>query len=386
MAVTTRSPAPRTVALAGLSALAVAMGIGRFAFTPILPMMQADAGLSVVEGGWLASANYAGYLLGAVLATAVPIRATTAIRVALAFTGVTTLAMAFTRGLVVWLALRALAGVASAWVLVFVSAWCLGALAPLGRPQLQSAVFAGVGVGTAVAGAVCIALMQAQATSAAAWAALGVLSLIVTALTWPIFRDPGSTVAGAETRTSPASGRSADRVRLAVCYGVFGFGYIIPATFIPAMARDIVRDPAVFGWAWPVFGITAAASTFAAALVAPVVSTRRLWALAHVVMAAGVMFPAIASGLVPILGAAALVGGTFMVATMTGMQEARRVGGAHGRVLMATMTSAFAAGQIAGPLAVSSLVQAGGGFSAALLVAAGLLAITAGALFAPGRD
>jgi predicted anti-sigma-YlaC factor YlaD len=103
-------------------------------------------------------------------------------------------------------------------------------------------------------------------------------------------------------------------------------------------------------------------------------------------MAAGVMFPAIASGLVPILGAAALVGGTFMVATMTGMQEARRVGGAHGRVLMATMTSAFAAGQIAGPLAVSSLVQAGGGFSAALLVAAGLLAITAGALFAPGRD
>src|SRR5262245_888003 len=70
----------RGIAVAGLLALAVAIGIGRFAFTPLLPMMQEDAGLSVADGGWLASANYAGYLLGALAAMAVSARAATAIR------------------------------------------------------------------------------------------------------------------------------------------------------------------------------------------------------------------------------------------------------------------------------------------------------------------
>ena len=65
---------PEAIALAGLAALAVAMGIGRFAFTPLLPMMQADAGLTLAQGGWLASANYAGYLAGALWAAAQPVR------------------------------------------------------------------------------------------------------------------------------------------------------------------------------------------------------------------------------------------------------------------------------------------------------------------------
>ena len=40
--------------------LAAAMGIGRFAFTPLMPLMQAHSGLSLAQGGWLAAANYAG--------------------------------------------------------------------------------------------------------------------------------------------------------------------------------------------------------------------------------------------------------------------------------------------------------------------------------------
>ena len=76
-----RSDSALTVAVSGLAALAVAMGIGRFAFTPILPMMQADHGISVAQGGWLASANYLGYLAGSLFAMHPNIAGRTAMRI-----------------------------------------------------------------------------------------------------------------------------------------------------------------------------------------------------------------------------------------------------------------------------------------------------------------
>src|SRR3977135_3444015 len=159
-----RSPerSASSVALAGLAALAVAMGIGRFAFTPILPMMQADAGLSVAAGGWLASANYLGYLAGSVAAIRVRLTPETAIRSGLLAIGIATLGMGFAPGIALWIALRVLAGIASAWVLIFVSAWCLERLASARRPVLASTVFAGVGTGIAAAGVVCLVLMWRQ--------------------------------------------------------------------------------------------------------------------------------------------------------------------------------------------------------------------------------
>jgi len=66
--------------------------------------------------------------------------------------------------------------------------------------------------------------------------------------------------------------------------------------------------------------------------------------------------------------AALLVGGTFVVVTMAGMEEARRLAGPRARALMAAMTSAFALGQILGPVIVSLLVQSTGGFAPALIL------------------
>src|SRR4051812_22848249 len=120
---------PFLIACAGLLALAVAMGIGRFAFTPVLPMMLDDAGLSIAQGGLLASANYAGYLIGAVSATMIRVRAGTAIRGGLALIAVTTLAMGLRLPFEGRLAMRLIAGIASAWVLISISAWSLDTLA-----------------------------------------------------------------------------------------------------------------------------------------------------------------------------------------------------------------------------------------------------------------
>ena len=184
-------PSPKTTAIAGLVALAVAMGIGRFAFTPILPMMQDDAHLSVAAGGWLASANYLGYLLGALAALRTRVPASMAIRGGLAAIGVATLAMGATQDFTAWLLLRAAAGIASAWVLIFVSAWSLERLAFSPRPQLASVVFAGVGAGIALAGALCLALMRARSSSSDAWMVFGALALVLAAAVWPAFGRAG---------------------------------------------------------------------------------------------------------------------------------------------------------------------------------------------------
>ena len=370
----------RAIAATGLAALAVAMGIGRFAFTPILPMMQQDAGVSIAAGAWLASSNYVGYLLGALSIMLVPIRPTHAIRGGLVTIALTTLGMGMQDHFAIWIALRALAGIASAWVLVFTSAWCLERLAPLRRPVLQSTVFAGVGAGIALAGATCLALMRLHTTSAQAWIVFGIASLLVTAMIWPVFETGDPPTASAPRSGDTHLAWSGEWLRLTLCYGAFGFGYIIPATFLPVMARQVIADPAVFGLAWPLFGAAAIASTLLVGAVQRFVTNRRLWIASHLVMALGVALPVIRPGITATILAALCVGGTFMVVTMVGMQEARIVAGARATALMAAMTSAFALGQIVGPISASHLHGVGGDFSAALLVACGALAASALAL------
>jgi MFS family permease len=359
---------PATAAVAGLAALAVAMGIGRFAFTPILPLMQDDAGLSIAGGGWLAAANYAGYLAGALSAIRLPLSPVVAIRGGLLVICVSTFATGLHHGFAYWIALRALAGVASAWVLVFVSAWALAKRAQGGT------LYAGVGAGIAAAGAGCLALIAVHASSSDAWMALGAVSLVVTVGLWRFF-DP---IPGAASGLADAKPHSRSW-RLILCYGAFGFGYAIPATFLPAMARELVADPSLFGWAWPIFGVTAAASTFLAGAFS---DQRKVWIVAALLMALGVVAPLMVPGLSGTLVAAILVGGTFMVITMAGMQEARRVAAEHARPLMAAMTSAFAIGQIAGPLWVSyksSIAQS-------LVAAAVVLVLSAAALIRNGVE
>ena len=370
-----RSTSAWASALAGLAALAVAIGIGRFAFTPILPMMQEDFGLSVSEAGWLASANYTGYLVGALSAIGLRLRSTFAIRAGLVVIGLSTLAMGLEHSFMLSAVLLAMAGIASAWVLVFVSTWALERLALLGRSQLSGTVYAGVGTGIVIAGGACLVAMSLHARSADAWLSLGVISIAVTAVIWPLLKASASR----DPVPAPtASGIwSVEYRRLVLCYGAFGFGYVIPATFLPAMAKEIIPDPRLFGWAWPVFGAAAVVSTVLAAQLKQFLSHRAIWIGGHLVMALGVVIPLFVPGLWGFMIASLLVGGTFMVITMAGMQDARRVAGPQARALMAAMTSAFALGQILGPVIVSLLVRSIGGFAPALVLAASMLALSA---------
>jgi MFS family permease len=344
-------------------------------------MMQEDAGLTMVEGGWLASANYVGYLLGGLSAVAMRLSPSRAIRIGLAVVALATLAMAFTSHMAAWLVLRTVAGIASAWVLVFASAWALDRFqAVSSRSQqalLSATVFAGVGIGIAIAGTASAGVATLHAPSRLAWIVLGIVSLLGAIAIWKLF-EPSA--APAASRAPARLPWNAQAVRMVICYGAFGFGYIIPATFLSAMARDVASDPAVYGWSWPVFGLAAASSTFAAALLRRRLADRWIWIAGHIAMAAGVVMPLVWRGLGGIVVSALLVGGTFMVVTMVGMQEARRVAGPHARPLIAAMTSAFAAGQIAGPLVVSALASRGAGVAPALWIAGAVLLLSAALL------
>ncbi|HWT71033.1 MAG TPA: YbfB/YjiJ family MFS transporter [Oxalicibacterium sp.] len=361
------------IAVAGAIALVVAMGIGRFAFTPILPLMMDEGSVSIASGGMLASANYIGYFIGAFGATFIRIRPARAIPLGMLLTGVVTVAMALHLPVAAWLALRCMAGVASAFVLIAVSSWSLNALASYGRPSLSGVVFAGVGIGIATTGLTCLLLARLHGTASASWLAIGGLAILLTVVVWRWYPEPAGAPRAAGSAAAAADTWNIQAIWLILAYGLFGFGYIIPATFLPVMARSSLPDPSMSAWSWPLFGAFAAMSVLLAGPLARRFGNRRLWAACHVILAAGVALPALFHGLLPVFLAALCVGGTFMIITLAALQEAKSVSPDRPAALIAAMTSAFALGQILGPLAVPFLSHGSGDFTLVLLISAGLM-------------
>jgi MFS family permease len=371
------------VALSGLLILAVAMGIGRFAFTPLLPMMERDAGVSIALGGWLAAANYIGYLLGALIAIRLPFSSKHIIAVSLAATAVFTAGMGYVDQPVLWLLFRGLAGVASAWVLVFTSSWMLNHLAEMKAHHLSGVMFSGVGFGIMLAGLLCMAFQDMQWSSSISWYALGLTALVMSLLALPAYSVPAT--APTPARQTAATSSPKGMAAVVATYGIFGFGYIIPATFLPAMARQLVPDPAIFGWAWPVFGLAALISTLIAGKLLVHFLNRSVWGVCQLIMGVGAFLPVLMPNMLGILLAALCVGGTFMVVTSAGLHEARRMSPAAPSVLMAKFTVAFAIGQILGPVCVS-LAPAGPMSFDILLAASAALLILSGLYLLRIRD
>lgn len=349
------SLSPRAVVVIGLVALAIAMGIGRFAFTPMMPLMLRDGSLDAVTGTEWATANYLGYLLGALSAAWFAGMPRRGLQVGLIGVAVTTLGMALGDVAFPWLgmALRASAGVFSAWVLICASSWCLPELARGHATALGAWIYTGVGLG--IAGTGLLTWLGGGQAAMTLWLELGLLAVVGAA--YVLWRLPEPSVAAAPPGTAAAPRSAAPKVApgnvgVVLCYSAFGFGYIVPATFLPTMARELVADPLVFGLTWPIFGTAAALSVAFAARWLHGWARRRVWAIAQGVMAVGTVLPLLHQALWTLAASAVLVGGTFMVTTMAGLQLARERMPGNPTPLLARMTAGFAAGQIAGPLLV----------------------------------
>ena len=373
-------PSVGRIVIAGIAALAVAMGIGRFAFTPLMPLMLRDGSLDAVAGAEWAAANYIGYLVGALTAARFARNPLRGLLLSLWGVVVATFLVGTLVGPLlqpVGALLRFAAGVLSAWTLVCASSWCLTELALRGAGHRAAWVYTGVGIGICLAGL--FAWVGGAQAARMLWLELGALAAAGAMLARP--------TQSASSKPSPARApsvpirRSPQEWAFVFCYGIFGFGYIMPATFLPAMAREQVADPLVFGLTWPLFGLAAALSVAGVALWLRSSRRRAVWAAAQAIMALGTGVVLVSQSILALAVSAVLVGGTFMVATMAGLQLARELEPKNPTPLLARMTVAFASGQIAGPLLVRWLgTGRAGGHDAVWwgnLAATVLLALTA---------
>ena len=343
-----------SLTLTGLLSLAVAMGIGRFAFTPQLPLMVQEGLLDVAQGGWLAAANYVGYLVGALTASRLRAGAPVLAMISLAGVALTAAAMALP-GAMLWMPLRFLAGVCSAWAFVATSVWCLGALARANRQDLSAWVYSGVGFGMAIVGLYCLAAAITGVRSQQIWVHLALLTMTAFVPVFLVTRSLGIGLQKEPSKLDQNPPLPAGTIGLVVSYAIMGFGYILPATYLPVLARSVVENPAVFGLAWPIFGATAAISTLVAGALMQRVSRLRVWACCQALMGLGTLLPSLWRHEAGFMLSAIFVGGTFMVITLAGVQEIRARVPSNPGAWVGYLTAAFALGQIAGPVSTALL-------------------------------
>ena len=339
------------VCLLAMVEVAVSMGIGRFAFTPLLPLMIRDDLLDLNAGAWLASSNYLGYVLGALTVSWVRVKSQILLRGSLVGIVAVTAAMGSdSLDMAAWLALRFAAGVFSAWAFVLTSAWALDRLALARRPDLAGVIYGGTGLGIAIVGLYCVVAADPGVTTQWLWLGLGALAAVAIIPSQLLSRSSPVSSTGAIGEEGASVEPNSNTAGLVICYGVMGLGYILPATFLPTLARNIVDEPRIFGLAWPLFGMASLISTIVAARALKRMNRLHVWAGTHLVMAIGVLMPSIWLTPTSIAITALFVGGTFMVTTTVALQEVRSRARDRATVVLGFMTAAFAIGQLAGPV------------------------------------
>ncbi|WP_244514659.1 YbfB/YjiJ family MFS transporter [Afifella marina] len=367
----------RNERLAGIAAaliLVIGMGFGRFAFTGLYPLMVKSGQISVEGGSYAASANYAGYLIGALLLGLVTGAAG---RKLCAFSAIATVAALAALGLPLpeWLivVVRGFAGIFSAVAMVAASHWLIH---ERGHHDGAPALFAGVGLGILVSAELVAAGDLLTLPSPAIWLVLAAAALALTILT--IILQARVDGAPAPTLPHEADGEASAPFgagRLVLVYGLAGFGYIITATYLPLLVRTSFADLNPLH-IWAVFGLGAVPSCFFWHVLHRRLGTAKSLVVNLLLQAVGVGLPVIHMPAAS-LASALLVGGTFMGTVTIAMPAARKIA-AKARVnILAVMTASYGVGQIVGPLVTNALYRQSQSFDAPLLIASAALFIAA---------
>ena len=375
------SRSPLAIAFGGLVALAVAIGIGRFVYTPILPFMAEDLGLTPSAGGLVASANLLGHLVGAIAAARfrMPGGRRAWLLGALALSATTTAAMGLTVEMAAFMALRFAGGVASALAIVFASGLVLDRLAAAGRSELSWMPFAGVGVGIAVSAVLVSRLAATGAEWESFWLASGALAVLGLAAGACLVSETPAAERAPQPVVPAAAGRGL--LALIIAYGLFGFGYVITATFISQMVRTTPEVAALEEVVWVVVGLSAAPSVALWVWLDRRLGNCTAFALACLVEGAGIAASVFESSAAAVLVAAAVLGGTFMGITALGLITAQRLSTGGSTRPLALMTASFGLGQVIGPTFAGYAYRIGDSFQVPTLTAAAALLVAAALTF-----
>ena len=367
---------PWSLALGGLVSLAVAMGIGRFVYTPILPLMTEALALTKSQAGFIASANFVGYLVGALAAAArIPGSRRTWLVAALAASAATTALTAALSGVVSLSLVRFAAGVASAFVLVFASSVILERLAQAGASGLSAVHFAGVGTGIAVSAAIVSGLAAAGVGWRLHWVATGGLALLAVPLV-AVLVPPDARTGGPPAPPGPVS-PTPPLVSLTLSYGLFGVGYVVTATFLVAIVRGSPEVAHLEPVVWLAVGLSTIPSVALWTALGRRLGVYPAYALACLLEAVGVAASVLVTSATGVVLSAVCLGATFMGITALGLVGARTLSASDPRRVIALMTAVFGVGQIVGPALAGWLFDRTGSFTLPSLLAAGALVLAA---------
>ena len=360
--------------LASFIALIMAMGIGRFSLTPQLPHLISEGQIDLTGAGLIAAANYLGYLLGALDAIRAkrPDQVQGRLHAGLWLCVVLTLISVLAQGFWPHLLLRFGTGIASAWVMVMITSLSQHLAVTANRPRLGALVFAGPGVGVLLTGLLALVANLWGQNSATLWLIYAAAALIMVLAILPILPQPATLPAA--THISQPDTRQPGIGRLGAIYGLYGLGYIIPATFLSQMASAQFHGQWQADLFWPAFGLCAAIGVVLISLRRPTPGTTGYWLMGGLwIQALGVLACLLPSSTGLALGVI-LCGTPFLACMPLVMQRSRELAPHATQRNAALLTACFAVGQLAGPLLAALSSHFSGTLHPALLIAAsGLL-------------
>lgn len=368
------------VLFAGIFSQILCIGIARFSYTPLLPVMQDQTWIGDAEGGWMAAINYAGYMSGALLAASLSdLQVKDRLyRIGLLLAVATTAGMALTESIWLWSLLRFLSGLSSAASMLIASGLILNWLIRNNHRSELGIHFAGIGLGIMFAAIVVEVMLRLSLNWEQQWLWFGLLGavLAIPAWHWLPRPKPISHADSSRSMQDQPPGRRFMWLMMAA-YFCAGYGYVISATFIVTIVE---REPALAGMGQLVFltvGLAAAPAVLLWDLVARYLGYLGALLLAYLVQVVGIVLPALSESLMVILLSAVLYGGTFIGCVSLVLTMAGRLYPTRPASLMGKMTLSYGAAQIIAPALTGMLAARSGHYNTGLWLAGGIVALGA---------